>query len=216
MFLRRSHVVSLLSVLLPLAAMACAADDDGTTTGDDEVKRARAAKVSGYDFTGPKALPNDKVPVEFCAAVVSEEQEACTRVRGELRRANGCAILCSKPIAPRGKAAGFDLSGFKVLANDRAPVELCAAVVSEVQSACERAQGEVSSVNSCGHLCSKPIAPKGKAAGFDQTGFKILPNDKVPVEFCAAVVSPLQEACSKVNGTLVRVNGCGALCSLPF
>jgi hypothetical protein len=198
-----------------LSAFACAgADSNDATSQDDIVRRAR--KVSGFDFEGPKALANDKVPVEFCAAVVSEVQGACERVRGEVRRANGCRDLCSKPIAERGKAAGYDFDGYKQLANDQAPVEFCAAVVSEVQAACERVGGDVSRANSCADLCSKPIAPAGKAAGYDQTGFKILDSDRAPVEFCAAVVSPVQDACSKVGGSVSRANSCADLCSLPF
>lgn len=200
--------------LFTLAIGACSADSDDTSSSDDEIRRAK--KVSGYDISGPKALPADRAPVEFCAAVISQEQEACERVRGQTKRANGCRDLCSLPIAAEGKAAGYDLSGFKQLPNDRVPVELCAAVVSDVQTACQNVRGAVSRANGCADLCSKPIAPAGKVAGFDKNGFKILANDKVPVEFCAAVVSETQAQCEKVGGETTRVNGCGHLCSLPF
>jgi hypothetical protein len=212
--LRSTHVLSILA--LALAATACTSASDDTATGNDEVVTAAPRKVSGFDLTGPKALASDKTIAELCAAVISEEHGACERVRGEVKRANGCKDLCSKPIAVRGKAAGYDLSGFAILDNDRVPVEFCAAVVSEVQEACERAKGEISGANGCAHLCSKPIAPRGKVAGYDLTGFKILSNDRAPVEFCTAVVSEVQESCSRVGGTTHRANGCADLCSLPL
>jgi hypothetical protein len=214
MSLSKLSILAALS-FFTLAIGACAADTDDTSSADDEINR-RAKKVSGYDISGPKALPADRAPVEFCAEVVSREQAACERVQGQTKRANGCRDLCSLPIADQGKAAGYDLTGFKQLENGQVPVEFCAAVVSEVQAACEKVQGKVSGANGCAHLCSKPIAPAGKVAGFDKTGFKILANDKVPVEFCAAVVSETQAQCEKVGGKSSRVNGCGDLCSLPF
>jgi hypothetical protein len=211
------HVATTVLCLLSLAlgATACAGGgDDDSATGDDEVNRAK--KASGYDLEGPKALPSNRAPVEFCTEVLSPEQAACERVHGQVKRANSCKDLCSKPIAPQGMAAGYDLTGYKKLPNDRVPVEFCTQALSEEQGACERVQGEISGANGCKHLCSKPIAPRGKAAGYDLRGFKILPNDRVPVEFCAAVVSEVQAACDRAGGTIQGVNGCGHLCSLPL
>jgi hypothetical protein len=205
----------LLSILpLVVLAAACANPDDDDATDSEDV--IRATKVSGYDLAGPKALPGNKAGSEVCIQVLSEEQAACERVQGTTIRANGCKHLCSKPIAPRGKTAGYDFAGFKQLSADKVPVEFCIQVLSEEQAACERAGGVTSGANGCAHLCSAPIAPQGKGAGFDLTGFKILPNASASTDVCAAVVSKVQEQCTRVKGKLSHVDGCADLCSLPL
>ena len=203
-------------LVTPLIALlaACAGEDDATAVESDEVKKTQANDVSGFDLEGPKALKNDKVTAELCAAVVSPVREACDRAEGRTSRSNGCQDLCSVPIAPRGKAAGYDMTGYKQLAVPAAP-GFCPAVVSPVRAACARAGGSTS-VAGCAVLCTKPVARDGEAAGYDLTGFKILPNDKVTAELCAAVISPVQQACQRVGGEISRVNGCGQLCSLPL
>jgi hypothetical protein len=129
---------------------------------------------------------------------------------------SGCDHLCSVPIAPEGKVAGYDLTGFKQLPNDKAAVTFCAQVVTPEQAACERAGGTMSGANDCRTLCSVPIAPEGKAAGYDLEGFKIAGADKIGEEVCAAVLSPIDEACAAVKGKTVPTNDCGTLCSLPL
>jgi len=175
-----------------------------------------ASKASGYDLEGPKALANDRVPVEFCTQALSVERAACEKVDGRVIAANGCKELCSEPIAPRGKTAGYDLTGFKIIASDRAPVEMCISAVSRESAACDRVGGKTSRGNSCKDVCSRPIAEPGKAAGYDLEGFKILPNDRVPVEFCTQVVNEVQERCQRAGGVPSGANGCKQLCSLPL
>jgi hypothetical protein len=198
-----------LSVFAATSVLACASES-GEGSSADEVN-AGSGKISGFDLQGPKVLPKRSVP--FCPAVVSHVKEACTGVRGETMR-SGCTDLCSLPIATQGKVAGYDLKGFKQLPNGNAAATLCPQVISQEQAACERVGGTTVAADDCKVLCSEPIAPQGQAAGYDLSGFKIVPNDGSEPEICATVLSPVEEACIAVRGERTSVKGCGVLCSL--
>ena len=182
---------------------------------DDSVPTPQpVAKVSGYDFEGPKALPNDMVP-EICTMVMQPEQMACQAVGGTTLQANGCKVLCSEPIARAGKVAGYGFTGFNIVDAPR-PGIMCPMVVSSESMACYELGGDTTRVVGCSDVCSVPIAPAGKAAGYDLTGFKTLSNDVVHLQDCLPMVTPVQAACGAVNGVTRPVNECQHLCSLPL
>jgi hypothetical protein len=170
------------------------------------------AKVSGFDFEGPKSLPATDVQCMFFRQ--PDEEKACLEVGGEATQAAGCAILCSKPIARPGKVAGYDFDGYTQAESTESH---CAFIRQpDEDKACSAVGGESTQAADCQILCSKPIAPEGKVAGYDLSGYKVLANDKVPVEFCIASVSEVQERCIGVGGETLRANGCQHLCSLPL
>ena len=172
---------------------------------------AKVAKVAGYNFDGPKVL--DGMPDDVaCPQVLREDENACMVARGIVRRAEGCSILCSIPIAPRGKAAGFDFVGHKVL--EAAPSEICTQQVREEDEACSAVKGKATGVKGCKTLCSLPIAKRGKVAGFDFTGLKIL--DAAASEICTQQVREEDEACAVAKGKSTGAKGCKVLCSVPI
>lgn len=200
--------------LLVSGLTGCAATGDPGASDDSFLNEEsqRGGKVSGFDLQGPKALPATDVKCAF--HVQPEEEIACAKVGGTSTQAADCAILCSKPIAKEGTVAGFGFDGYRQLASEQVVCDFHQAPEEDV--ACSAVGGDVIAAADCARLCSKPIARKGTVAGFDLEGFKILPNDSVPVEFCAAVVSPVQEGCGAVGGELSHANGCAQLCSLPL
>jgi hypothetical protein len=208
---RFSYLVSSLAISVTL--VACAGNPDGASTESDEVNQS--SKVSGFDLDGPKALSTTQVTSQICVQIVPREQGPCEEVHGTLSRANGCKNLCSLPIAADGKAAGYDFDGYKQASNANAATQICPEMLSEEETVCRNAHGVVTPIDACHVLCSKPIARQGKMAGYDLTGFKILPNEGTEL-FCPDVVSPVREACTKVHGETTRGDSCRDLCSLSL
>lgn len=204
--------------LLVLAACASSEGDDSATDSQNVTAATSGKSVAGYDFDGPKALPSDNAP-SVCPPILSpgDVVNACFKVKGKQRLANfeppnNCAVLCSKPIAPENKIAGYDFEGFKFQSTEGPPV-LCAAVVSPEEEACNQAGGTPTTAR-CKTLCSIPIAKAGKVAGFNAKGFTTA--DAAGDEICPAVLDPDAERCFAVEGQTSRAAGCTTLCSLPF
>jgi hypothetical protein len=116
--------------------------------------RIPATKVAGFDFDGFKVSAVSAG--EVCPAVITPEDQACMEAGGRGAAAKDCQVLCSVPIAPRGKVAGYDFDGPKVLASPSAGIA-CPAVITPEQMACERVGGTSKAANNCAVLCSKPI-----------------------------------------------------------
>jgi hypothetical protein len=183
-----------------------------TTTRHSQMVVETGGKVSGFDFEGPKALPK---MADRCAFFRQPDEEiACSAVGGVSTQAEGCVTLCSKPIAERGKSAGYGFDGYKQL--DKSDVLCTFHRQPDEDKACGLAGGTVTQAAGCAILCSTPIAKSGAVAGYDLEGFKVLANDRVPVEFCTEQVSIVQVSCSAVGGSLRAANGCAQLCSLPL
>ena len=111
--------------------------------------------------------------------------------------------------------SGYDLEGPKVLPSDTVLAEFCAAVVSEVRTACAKAGGASSRVNGCGDLCSVPIAAAGKTAGYGFEGYVQVSDDEQPTA-CSEVVLPEASACEKAGGKLLSAGDCRSLCTKPI
>ncbi len=112
--------------------------------------------LNGYDFSGPKtmeAAPKDMI----CTALVRAEEVACQDVKGKTILANKCQVMCSIPIAPKGKVAGYNFKSFII--TDALPAgKVCAAVVSPEHEACLKAGGKVTIAEKCSALCSVRIS----------------------------------------------------------
>jgi hypothetical protein len=172
-----------------------------------------AKQVAGFGFQGLKTLdraPSDQV----CAAIVNAEEEACLNAGGLTFPAKGCVVLCSQPIAKKGSVAGYDFAGPRV-----APAlpanSACPALANAETDACLNVNGDTTYDKRCKTLCSKPIAKKGKVAGFDFSGFKSA--DALPANFaCPQVADAVTDACLAVGGETTYTKGCGILCSFPI
>jgi hypothetical protein len=177
----------------------------------EELAVAGAAKVAGFDFSGFKVA--ELGGAEICPEIVDAVAMACNAADGKAMPAKGCKTLCSVPVAPRGKVAGFDFGGFKVA--DQSGDELCPEIVDAVAGACFDAGGKASPAKSCKTLCSVPVAPRGKVAGYDFDGPKIM-NAAPENMACIELVRPEEEACREVNGRIIQADDCHSLCSKPI
>jgi hypothetical protein len=157
-----------------------------------------------------------------CPAVVSPEQDACDAAKGVATLDMNCATICSLPIAPAGKVAGFDFLGFHVAPSLAGTGGACPAVVSPEQAACDSAGGATSIDSQCRALCSKPIAHDGHLSGFDFDGLQL--DVDAPGAPCPIPLRPELTACNSSHGVIVAGSGslakggtaCVALCSAPI
>jgi hypothetical protein len=211
--------LSLVLALFAVAALAVACADAGETQESSGAAFSSAQRVSGFDLEGPKVLDADEVGragSQVCSDVVTPERTACDRVQAVVVRANGCRDLCSRPIAPDGKAAGYGLTGYAIIDADRVAGETCPTppdLAHDAQAACESVGGITSGGNGCARLCSKPIAPAGQIAGYDGSAFRIAPSAR---DACEAAATAFPESCARAGGTSSRIDGCKELCTLPF
>ncbi len=196
-------------VLVASTLVACAADSD-SSTDDQDVKRGR--KVAGYGFDGPKIA--DALPVgTACPEVVHAVTDACIAARGRDTYTKGCDVLCSVPVASRGRVAGFDFSGFRS-DDSLAPMTACPAVADPVTDACIGAGGQTSYTKSCGIVCSLPVAASGKVAGFDFSGYRNA-DGLAPMTACPQIASPVADACFAKRARTSYAKDCSVLCSVP-
>jgi len=172
-----------------------------------------STKVTGFDFKGLKVLvraPDNQV----CAAVVNEEEEACIKIGGVISRADGCKVLCSQPIAKVDKIAGYNFKGRRI--SDPLPaMTACPSVATEEGDACRAVKGKSKFEKGCKVMCSKPIAKKGKVAGFDFSGFKIA-DKLMPPNACPSVAHEEADSCLSVGGETTFTKSCNILCSFPI
>ena len=115
---------------------------------------ARPGSVAGYDFQGYKKLRKQDPLCAFHRE--PEESRMCREVGGVSTQATQCKILCSKPIAPTGQVAGYDLTGFRIARSNEHP-DVCGMEVSGLQLACSAAGGDERAIEGCGYLCSLPL-----------------------------------------------------------
>jgi hypothetical protein len=171
------------------------------------------AKVAGFDFKGFRiAAGLDQNAA--CPMVATPETDACLNLNGTTSFDKGCGVLCSLPIAPKNKVAGFDFKGLKIspaLGQNSA----CPMVATAETDACINVGGSTTFDKGCKTLCSKPIAKKGKVAGFNFLGFKIL--DALPANgACPMVATAESDACLDAGGSVSYDKGCSIICSAPI
>lgn len=206
--IKRSLVIAL--SFLAVSACKTASKDSGTDLAAARVARG-SSQIIGYDFTGLKAMNPAKRDM-ICTQEVKAEDEACREAGGKSIWAENCKVMCSIPIAPKGKVAGFNFD--KLVITDELPGDMfCPQVVTAEQEACGNVGGKAVYANQCKVLCSKPLAKKGKVSGYDFDGYQLnvspMPKDMV----CTAVLRPEDEACEKAGGTAIWANNCKVLCS---
>jgi hypothetical protein len=201
----------IISTIIALSVYSCKST---SPSGTAQLADATTSKkvVQGYDFSGFKTMnpaPKDMV----CTAVLKAEQAACQEVEGVTIWADKCKVMCSKPIAPKGKVAGYNFQGFAIseaLAEDM----VCAAILTPEQEACSENGGHSQFAANCKNLCSVPISSGGKLAGYNfdgpQMGVSPLPDGFV----CTQVLRPEEEACRKAGGKVTIANKCTVLCSV--
>src|SRR5687768_7949010 len=109
---------------LGAALLACAGTSSDSSGGaESEVKAASPAQpiaekpISGYDFTGPQVAKKNDVLCSFFRE--PDESIACTGAGGVATQATDCKILCDRPIAEKGKVAGYTFKGFEILPSDK-------------------------------------------------------------------------------------------------
>jgi hypothetical protein len=195
--------------LLSATSAACA---DGSDPSSDESDVKRGRKVAGYDFEGPK-ITEALAPNAACPEVVTAEADACRAARGSDTYTRGCGLLCSVPIAQKGRVAGFDFAGFR---SDEAlaPMTACPQIADPVTDACLAVRGQTAYTKSCGVLCSLPVAPEGKVAGFDFSGYRSV-EALGPMRACPEVMSPVADACLSKKGRTSYTRDCSVVCSVP-
>lgn len=119
-------------------------------------------KVIGFGFEGivtAKVAKKDQV----CAALVRPEEEACHAVGGKKIKADGCKFLCSKPIAERGKVAGYNFAGPQYGLAGLAEGDACPAILIAEDEACRLIRSSRSFTTSeCKVLCSDIINPRNR------------------------------------------------------
>ncbi len=171
------------------------------------------AKVAGFDFKGFRiaaALDQNAA----CPMVATAESDACLNANGTTSFDKGCGVLCSLPIAAKTKVAGFNFKGLKIAAA-LGQNSACPQVATAETDACIKAAGSTTYDKGCNTLCSKPIAKKGKVAGFNFSGFKIL--DALPANTaCPMVATAESDACIDAGGSSSFDKGCSVLCSVPI
>lgn len=204
-----------LAVFATLSVVACAEDaatsqgSESDMIGSNDGSRLR---VAGFDFDG---FGSGRVAgLEVCPEVVDAVAEACRAARGKATAVAGCKTLCSVPVAPAGRVAGFDFEGYR--AGEIAGNELCPEIVDGVAQACHAAGGIATAIKGCASVCSTPVAPNGQVAGFDFAGLKILPAPPATPVVCPAVLAPEEEACARAGGRTLQAGGCTTLCSTPI
>jgi hypothetical protein len=201
-------------LVLGLVGTGCsvdAASDD--SEGSQDLQASSSVSVSGYDFRGPQV--QKKRASEICPAVISGEAIACGIARGKSVSTENCGTLCSVPIAPSDKRAGFSFAGFEILNKPSSRI-FCPQVIGPEALACERVGGaSTSAADRCASLCSLPIARPGKVAGFTFDGFKVL---DIPASglLCPAVLTEEMAACERAGGSRSSANNCATVCSLPI
>ena len=181
-------------------------------TLSQELSRRPLKKVAGYDFGGDTILRTPG-PQEACPAVLSPVSAACVAAGGQTRRAEGCNVVCSHPIATGGAVAGFDFSGLRTAA--AAPAgQMCTTILRPEEEACLKGGGRALRTSACGVLCTQPIAANPKVAGFDFSGLRSM-NGPQPNVLCSANNTAVSDACSAAGGRVVLASGCTRLCTVP-
>lgn len=203
-------VVSFYVLLSMSCCKSTAAEKSGELLGADE--KAQKIMVQGYDLSGLQTLDAPRKDM-ICTTVLRPEEAACQAARGKTIWADKCKPLCSLPIAPKGKVAGYNFSSF-VIAEALAPDMVCAAVVSAEEEACFERGGKTQVAAKCKHLCSLPIASEGKISGFNFNGAKLNVAPLPKGTMCTQVVRPEEEACRKAGGKILMAEKCEAICTV--
>ncbi|MFO0674979.1 MAG: hypothetical protein U0169_00455 [Polyangiaceae bacterium] len=181
----------------------------GTRT--QSLNRRPLQKIAGYDFGGPDVVLAPG-PREACTAATNATADACIAAGGQFRRAEGCDVICSVPIASGGAVAGFDFAGART-ARPAPAGQMCTAILRPEAEACTRTGGRVTVTAGCGTLCSRPIAVAPKVSGFDFSGLRVM-NGPSPHLLCGAT-DAVAAACDAAGGTTTLASGCSRLCSVP-
>lgn len=208
-----STLVASIAGALVMAGCAANVDDEASDEEMSEADLTSSGPIGGYDLAGPKrAAPRPRNT--FCPEVVDAVQEACMKKGGRTTAVAGCKSVCSVPIAAAGKIAGFDMGGFKTRAALPEGTG-CPEIADAVTDACITAKGKTSMAQGCKVLCSVPVAPSGKVAGYDLKGYKKL--DAMPTgTMCPEMLDEASEACRIAKGRVTQAKGCKYLCSLPI
>jgi hypothetical protein len=197
------------TVLLLTLAFGAACDGDES----DFNRSAGKSTVAGFDFKGFQILKK-KSGGQCKFFVAPKEQLACNAAGGETVFASNCKPLCSEPIAPKGKVAGYDFTGPVIR---KAPPKgiKCPAVQTAEAEACSAIGGDATKDDSCNVLCDTPIAREGEVAGFDFAGFHVQ-NALPPGTACTLIATPESDACFDVGGDGSRDENCNILCNRPI
>jgi hypothetical protein len=169
--------------------------------------------VGGFTYAGPVVLPVIESGVA-CPAILREEEARCWSAGGESRLADGCTAVCNLPIAPAGRVAGFTFRGF-VRREALAEGTACPAILTAEAWACDNLGGTSSKDALCRDVCSKPIARRGRVAGFTFEGL-VVRRAAAEGTACPAIYTQADAACDASGGTTVRDADCNVLCSTPM
>lgn len=218
------------TALASIAIAACVACGGSTASEDVEAEgalgtspRAAAERVAGFDFSGVKRA--DALPARHGCAQTGRADllvtDACLAAEGRTIYTSTCATLCSVPVAPKGKTAGYDMTGLQT-ENGLTEHEGCPEVGIDdsllVSDACVAAHGKTSFTKTCETLCSVPVAPAGHVAGYNFTSFRkalaIPAQAGCPESGGDAIV--ITDACLKAHGKTVSTKACQVLCSVPI
>lgn len=204
------RVILSLGLAMSLSCCKSRASEDSSELADGS-KSKKAKVIQGYDLTGFKTL--DAAPKDMiCTTVLRPEEAACQDAGGKTFWADKCKPLCSIPVAPKGKVAGYNFTSFVVA--DALPEDMaCAAIVSAEQEACFKNSGKTQVAKNCKYLCSVPISPKGKVSGFNFQGPQISVSELPKDHACAQVVRPEEEACRRAGGKITIAEKCSVICS---
>lgn len=214
-----------MKIILGLAVsvffLSCHTTTNDESNSDLEGRRSRrspgntsaAANVAGFDFTGfhtATGLPQGTA----CPQRATAETDACIAAGGNSRYKADCRILCSVPIAPAGKVVGFNFTGVRI-EDELPPNGACPLRATAETDACIAANGKNLFAKSCAPLCSLPIAPEGKIAGYNRTGFQVV-DALPPNSACPQRATVDTDACLAAGGRNLYQASCAALCSVPY
>lgn len=183
---------------------------------------ARTERVAGFDFSGVKRA--DGLPARHgCAQTGTGDllvTDACLAAGGRTIYTSTCATLCSVPVAPKGKIAGYGMIGLQT-EDGLAEHEGCPEVGIDdsllVSDACIAARGRTAFTKTCATLCSVPVAPAGHVAGYNFTSFRkalAIPAHAGCPESGGDAIA-ITDACMKAHGKTVWTKACQVLCSVP-
>jgi hypothetical protein len=205
------------TLLVSLTWLACSSSEDESDDprGSSTSNMSSARSVGGFDLKGPRTTQVPEAS-QHCPDRVDAVADACRAAHGTSTRVKDCQTLCSVPIAPPGKVAGFDFDGFQVR-GESDPDSTCPELVDAVAETCRTSLGVATPTADCTTLCSVPIAQRGEVSGFEFS--KLQTKDALPDGTeCPdpEVVDALKDACRLSRGKAILAKDCLVLCTVPF
>jgi hypothetical protein len=186
---------------------------------DAEGSHAREIRA-GFSKEGPVTF---FAPARQCheADVDSAMASACSAAGGVAVFDEDCNNLCSVPMANEGDIAGYDLTGFRTVDALLIAPKTSTATAEEVERRCVAAGGfvDLGFDGEAVRLCSVPVAPEGRLAGYDRSGFRMFHDVRAPEADAVADLRELRARCAAVGGRvsagLTDEGEPAAICSLP-